>query len=128
MLFVMFPMFGLAIVGIGVAWSETYAELRQGKLPRWRRNTALASILALIVQAALFIAFFFVFLLHAGSLAWVIRGEILFFLIALPCALTRTSPSRWWLLYLRLSWPRFLSSTMSSVKSPSESWPFPTVR
>ena len=45
-----------ALVGIAYGWSESYDEVRNAELQSWRRTTALVGILAVTLQAVLFIA------------------------------------------------------------------------
>lgn len=88
-----------ALVGIFYAWSKSYDEVRNVELQSWRRATALVGILAVTLQAVLFIAIWTPLGHHNTLVAWLTRSEALFFLIALPCALTRRDRSRWWLLF-----------------------------
>lgn len=89
----------LALVGIAYSWSKSYDEARKPGLRTWRRTTAYVGTLAVTLQAALFIAIWTPLGHHNTLVAWLTRGEALFFLIALPCALTRKDRSRWWLLF-----------------------------
>ena len=88
-----------ALVGIVYAWSKSYDEVRNAELRTWRRTTALVGMLAVTLQGVLFIAIWTPLGHHNTLVAWLTRGEALFFLIALPCALTRRDRSRWWLLF-----------------------------
>ena len=88
-----------ALVGIAYVWSKSYDEVRNVELRPWRRTTALVGILAVTLQAVLFITIWTPLGRHNALVAWLTRGEALFFLIALPCALTRNDRSRWWLLF-----------------------------
>lgn len=45
-----------ALVGVAYAWSKSYDEVRNAELRPWRRTIALVGILAVTLQAALFIA------------------------------------------------------------------------
>ena len=59
----------------------------------------MVGILAVTLQAVLFIAIWTPLGHHNTLVTWLTRGEAFFFLIALPCALTRQDRSRWWLLF-----------------------------
>jgi len=89
----------VALVGIAYGWSRSYDEVRNTELQSWRRTTALVGILAVTLQAALFIAVWTPLGRHDALVKWLTRGEALLFLIALPCVLTRRDRSRWWLLF-----------------------------
>jgi|SRR5580658_7674036 hypothetical protein len=89
----------VALVGIVYGWSKSYDEVRNADLRPWRRTLAMVGILAVTLQAALFIAIWTPLGRHNTLVAWLTRGEALFFLVALPCALTRKDRSRWWLLF-----------------------------
>jgi hypothetical protein len=88
-----------ALAGIAYGWSKSYDEARNAELRSRRRATALVGILAVTLQAVLFIAIWTPLGHHTTLAAWLTRGEALLFLIALPCALTRGDRSRWWLLF-----------------------------
>jgi cytochrome bd-type quinol oxidase subunit 2 len=88
-----------ALVGIAYGWSKSYDEVRNAELRTWRRTTALVGILAVTLQAVLFIAIWTPLGRHDALVTWLTRGEALLFLIALPCVLTRRDRSRWWLLF-----------------------------
>jgi cytochrome bd-type quinol oxidase subunit 2 len=88
-----------ALVGIFYAWGKSYDEVRNVELQSWRRATALVGILAVTLQAVLFIAIWTPLGRHNALVTWLTWSEALFFLIAIPCALTRRDRSRWWLLF-----------------------------
>ena len=88
-----------ALVGIVYAWSKSYDDVRNAELRPWRRTSAMVGILAVTLQAVLFIAIWTPLGRHNMWVSWLTRGEALLFLIALPCALTRKDRSRWWLLF-----------------------------
>lgn len=107
----MHPLVGLAIVGIAYTWLLTYQEVREAKVLGWPRTIALVSVLAATMQALLpFVmaweqAMFERTHFRADSLSyidtpdplprWIARLEVLFFLVSLPCALTRKGLPRW---------------------------------
>ena len=88
-----------ALVGIAYGWSKSYDEVRNAELQSWRRTTALVGILAVTLQAILFIAIWTPLGRHDALVTWLTRGEALLFLIALPCVLLRKDRSRWWLVF-----------------------------
>lgn len=88
-----------AFVGMVYAWSESYNEVRNRELRLWRRTTAIVGVLAVSLQAVLFIAIWTPLGRHNTLVAWLTWCEALFFFIALPCALTQRGPYRWWLLF-----------------------------
>lgn len=88
-----------ALVGIVYIWSKSYDEVRNAQLRPWRRTSAMVGILAVTLQAVLFIAIWTPLARHNMLVTWLTRGEALLFLIALPCVLTRKDRSRWWLLF-----------------------------
>jgi cytochrome bd-type quinol oxidase subunit 2 len=88
-----------ALVGIAYGWSKSYDEVRNAELQSWRRTAALVGILAVSLQAVLFIAIWTPLGRHNALVTWLTRGEALLFLVALPCVLTRRDRSRWWLLF-----------------------------
>lgn len=88
-----------AFAGIAYAWSKTCDEVRNVQLRPWRRATSLVGVLAVTLQAALFITIWTPLGRHGTLVVWLTRGEALLFGIAVPCALTRPDRSRWWLLF-----------------------------
>jgi hypothetical protein len=88
----------LAFWGLGHAW--WHWRIRPGKdiLPLWRRTFAIVGLLAVSVQALLFILSFTRigsdYTLFGKWARWVDYT----FLVAVPCVLAGKGTSRWWLL------------------------------
>src|SRR5215469_745845 len=86
-----------AFWGVAYGWWHRRAELTKGTLPRWRRIGATVGLLAVTVQALLYVLSW----VHMG------RNNVLFgqwerlffpaFLLAAPCVLVGKGASRWWL-------------------------------
>jgi hypothetical protein len=107
----MHPLVALAIVCIAYTWVLTYLQVREAKGPAWHQTITLASVLSPTIQALLP----FVMLwehtrferahFRPNSLSsvdapdpvigWIAGLEVLFFLVSLPCALTRKGVARW---------------------------------
>src|SRR5437762_399090 len=88
-----------AFVGLLVAWGKAYAEARNPELGVWRRKTAIVGTVAATLQAALFIAIWTPLGRNSAWVKWFTWGEVLFFLVAVPCAITRKGWFRGWLLF-----------------------------
>jgi cytochrome bd-type quinol oxidase subunit 2 len=102
-----------ALVGVAYGWSKSHDEARNAELRNWRRATTFVGMLAVTLQAVLFIALWTSLGRHAAAVTWLARGEGLLFLIALPCVLTRRDRSRWWLLFSSVVLAVFYFLTMT---------------
>jgi hypothetical protein len=92
------PLVGFAIVGIAYTWVLTYQALREAKVLGRPQKIALLSVLAATMQAPLpFVMAFRITVpdRHDARRGWIAGLEVLFFLVALSCALTRRGPARW---------------------------------
>ena len=99
MVIVFLPLTLVVIAGLAWTWVLTYREVRAASALEWHQTIALFSELAVTMQVLLFFAMFFFLVSPVGhrTIAWITGLEVLFFLIALPCALIRKGPTRWWL-------------------------------
>ncbi|MGA7343060.1 MAG: hypothetical protein WBE72_00245 [Terracidiphilus sp.] len=97
MFIVLLPITIVAIVGLAYAWVLTYQEVRAAKVLEWPQTIALLSVLAVTMQVVLHfgMTFFFFGTTDRRTIGWIAGFEVLFFLIALPCALKRKGPVRW---------------------------------
>jgi len=97
MVFVMLPVIGVVIVGIAYTWVLTYQEVREAEVLEWPQTIALVSVLAATMQAPLpfVMALFFIDPHNQRALERIAGLEVLFFLVALPCALKRKGLAQW---------------------------------
>ena len=96
------PIVGLAIVGIAYAWVVTYRELRKANVLEWPQKIALLSVVAATMQVPIPFVLAFIVLFndrHSPTMGWIAGLEVLFFLVSLPCALTRKGLARWCLAF-----------------------------
>lgn len=92
------PIVCAAIVGIAYTWVLTYREVREAKVLKRRQKIALLSVVAATMQAPLPFVMAFISLFidrHNPKMGWIAGLEVVFFLISLPCALTRKGLARW---------------------------------
>jgi hypothetical protein len=101
------PLVGLAIVSIAYTWVLTYKEVREAKLLEWPQTIALLSVVATTMQVPLPFVMAFIEP-HDPKLGWMgaprkeaflLLPEVLFFLVAMPCALIRKGAARWCLAF-----------------------------
>jgi hypothetical protein len=99
MVIVFLPLTIGVIVGLAWTWFLTFREVRAAGVLEWPQTIAILSELAVTMQVLLFFAMFFFFTspVDQRTIAWITGLEVLFFLIALPCALKRKGPTRWYL-------------------------------
>lgn len=87
-----------AFVGLLYAWTAWRKQIENEQLSVWRRRFATVGLIAVTIQAVIFIAFWTpVFRDDALLVRWA-KGEVIVFLIAIPCVLAGKGPLRWWLL------------------------------
>lgn len=87
-----------AFVGLLYAWTVWRNQVEKLQLSVWRRRCATVGLIAVTIQAAIFIAFWTpMFRDDALVVRWT-KGELLVFIIAIPCVLAGKGPLRWWLL------------------------------
>jgi|SRR5580658_3489585 uncharacterized Tic20 family protein len=99
MLFATLPITFMAIVGLVYAWALTDKEMRAVKVCGRTETIALLSVFAVTMQVLLLVVMFSfgIGTIERGAIELVSGFELLFFLLALPCALMRKGPVRWWL-------------------------------
>jgi len=88
----------LAFWGLGYAWWHWRISLAKETLPLWRRTLGIVGLLAVSVQALLFLLSFTRigsdYMLFGKWARWVDYT----FLVAVPCVLAGKGKPRWWLL------------------------------
>jgi hypothetical protein len=99
MFIVLLPLTLAVVVGLAWTWVLTYRELRATEGIRRPQTIALLSELAVTLQALLFfaMAFFLIGPIQRRATASIAALEVLLFLIAVPCAILRKGPTRWFL-------------------------------
>jgi hypothetical protein len=119
MFLVFLPVTLFAVAGLGYTWLLTYREVRAAEVLARPQIIALLSESAVTAQALLFIVMLFCFIGPANQRAieWIARLESLCFIVAVPCALIRKGPTRWWLsvsslYFLALSGFGYLASSI----------------
>jgi len=97
MLITLLPVTIAAIAGLIYTWVLTCEQVRAVKALAWPQTIALLSVLAVTMQALLFFAMisFAMGAINRPMIDWTAKLEVLFFLVALPCALIRKGPARW---------------------------------
>lgn len=98
MVIVLLPVTLAAILGLAYAWVLTYREVRAAMAQSWRQTVAWLSVGAVTLQVLLFVAMIF-FLSNERTIDWLAGGELVLFLIALPCAVLRKGFARWCLAF-----------------------------
>ncbi len=102
MVFVMFPIVALAVVGLAYAWVVTYKEVREAKHLAGPHVISLLGVLAVTLQAPLPVAMLYFVDPPDPDMGWFAVLEVLLFLVAVPCALKRSDPLRWLLVLASL--------------------------
>jgi len=108
-----------AVSGLGCGWIDWHTEVHDSQIPLWRRTIASVGLLAVTIQAFLFLASWLI-LGHQAVSVWrlphgLLRhmqyapiALVLLVLLAVPCVLMGKSHSRRWLLVssvaLAISW------------------------
>jgi hypothetical protein len=97
-----FVVFGLMILaafwGLAYAWWHLRARLVKEPLPLWRRNLATIGLIAVSVQALLFILYWIRIGPSDALLGQWARWVDITFLVAAPCVLAEKGAARWCLL------------------------------
>ena len=109
MVFALLPITIVAIVGLAYTWVLTYQEVRAVKVLAWPQKIALLSVLAVTMQVLLVFVMFFFFIgpTDHRTIGWIAGLDVLFFLVALPCALMRRGPARWLLAFSSIYFSAF---------------------
>jgi hypothetical protein len=95
---VLLGMIVAAFVGLLYASTVWRKQLEKLQLSVWRRRYATVGLIAVTIQAAIFIAFWTpIFRDDVLVVQWT-KGELLVFIVAIPCVLAGKGPLRWWLL------------------------------
>lgn len=99
MFFLLLPITIVAIGGLAYSWVLTYEEMRAVKVLARPQTIALLSVLAVTMQVLLFVVMFSFSIgtIERRAIHWTAGLEVPFFVVALPCALMRKDPARWWL-------------------------------
>jgi hypothetical protein len=103
MLFVTVPLTILAIASLLYAWVLTHRELRAVDCKGRTETIALLSVFTVTMEILLVVVMFsFSFgigIIAGDAIGWVTGVEVLFFLLALPCAIMRKGLARWCLVF-----------------------------
>lgn len=99
MVIVFLPLTLAVVVGLVWTWVLTFREMRAVATREWRQTVAVISELAVSVQLVLLFVEFFLLIhpIDQRFIAWITWSEALLFFIAVPCALIRKGPTRWFL-------------------------------
>lgn len=87
-----------ALVGVLYGWTAGRGQIRELEMPAWRRTCAKAGLIAVTIQAVLFLAFWTPLFRDDAILTKWVRGSLLLPILAIPCVMTAKGRSRWWLL------------------------------
>jgi hypothetical protein len=85
-------------VGVIYVWNAWRRHLHKLNLSTWRRRYATVGLIAVTIQAAIFIAFWTPLFGDDALVARWTKGELLVFLVAVPSVLAGKGPLRWGLL------------------------------
>ena len=95
MVLVLLPVVCLAILAITLSWVFTFREIRAAEAFGWLQAIALASVLAVTIQATLPFVMLFMIDPHSPRIDLIAVLAGVLFLIALSCSLIRKGPARW---------------------------------
>ncbi len=95
---VLLVMTAAGFTGILYAWAVWRGQLRKLEVSAWRMRCAMVGLIAVTLQAAIFIAFWTPLFRDDALVARWTRGELLLILIAIPGVLAGKGRLRWWLL------------------------------
>jgi hypothetical protein len=101
MLLVTIPITVIAVGSLIYAWFLTSAEVRAVKVYGRSQTIALLSVFAVTMEILLIVVMLSlgIGIIQGDTIGWITGAELLFFLVALPCALMRKGLVRWCLAF-----------------------------